>query len=196
MADVSLSDEQSMVKRARIVTEVDLYVGNYYGEPSIAKMVVTWRKLARSGYDIDMSSDPFIATFGNGARVGSDQAFKQLRAPAGCYIDDIRHVGNISHSTGDTFMDPQFEVTYRSLPHGTAAGASTAAGAAPANCGATAIPQLTSQAQPAGPRQDPPPPAATASEPNASDTKSDTRCVRSSAAVPLGNPPERSSSTP
>jgi hypothetical protein len=194
MAEVSLSDEESMVKNARIVTEVDLYVGVYYGQPSIAKIVVTWRKLARSGYDIDMSSEPFIATFGKGTRVDSDQAFKPLRAPAGCYIDDIRHVGNISHTTGDAFMDPQFEVTYRSLPQGAKGGASTA-GAGPANCGAAAIAQSASEAQPAGPRQALQPPAATAREPNASDTK-DSRCVRSSAPVALGNLAEPSSSTP
>lgn len=192
MADVSLSDEESMVKNARIVTEVDLYVGDYYGQPSVAKMVVTWRKLTRSGYDIDMSSDPFIATFGKDARVDSDQGFKQLRAPAGCYIDDIRHVGNISHTTGDAFMDPQFEVTYRSLPHGTDARASTAARTAPSNCGATAIPQLISEAHPSGHRQDQPqPPAASAGEPNAGDVKLDSRCVRSSSTARLDSPPER-----
>jgi hypothetical protein len=179
MADVTFSDEQSMVKNARIVTEVDLYVGDYYREPSIAKMVVTWRKLTRSGYDIDMSSEPFTATFGSGTRIDSTQTLKQMRAPAGCYIDDIRHVGNISHTSGEAFMDPQFEVTYQALPHGSEGGASTVAGTAPANCRAAAITPLTSEAQPAEPRQVLQPPAAVANEPDASGTKSDPRCVRS-----------------
>jgi len=109
-------DEESVVKASRIVSEIDLDTGDYYGKNSVARMTVLWRRLANGGDSVDMTAPPYTETFGSGARIVSAVTAKQFRAPSGCYIADIRNVQSSSHSSGERYLNPEFKVAYRPFP--------------------------------------------------------------------------------
>jgi hypothetical protein len=114
----SNGNEEYMVKNSGLVTELDVYSGKYYGSDAVAKLTLIWRGIAKSGYDLDTSPEPFTKTYGSANRLeNSNLTLTTYRAPAGCYLADIRKVATETHTSGEVFLLPKFDVTYRPLPH-------------------------------------------------------------------------------